>query len=38
MGVGKITKIIVRAVIDKRVVNRKGEKITLSRMKNHTLW
>ena len=39
MGVGKITKIIVREVIDKIVVTKqRGKKLTLSSTKKHTLW
>ena len=39
MGVGKITKIIVREVIEKIVVTKKGEtKFTFSRTNMHTLW
>ena len=39
MGVGKITNRIVREVIEKIVVNTKGEtKLTFSRTKKHTLW
>ena len=39
MGVGKITNITVREVIEKIVVAKKGEtKLSFSRMKNHTLW
>ena len=39
VGVGKITKIIVREVIEERVVNTKrGKKLTFSRTKKHTLW
>ena len=39
MGVSKITKRIVREVIEKIVVKEKrGKKITLSRTKKHTLW
>ena len=39
MGVGKMTNLIVREVIDKIVVLEKGEtKLTFSRTKKHKLW
>ena len=39
MGVGKITKIIVREVIEKQLLRKKGEtQPTFSRTKKHTLW
>ena len=39
MGVGKITKRIVRKVIEKELLIQKGEtKLTFSRTKKHTLW
>ena len=39
MGAGKIINRIVREVIEKIVATKKeGERLTFSRMKNHTLW